>query len=45
MFNLNQLFIDPAKLIPLQRFTAPQGRGGGVGKRGGKLIDYYFLVL
>ena len=29
----DKLFIDPAKLIPLQRFTAPQSRGA-VSKRG-----------
>lgn len=32
-----QLFIDPAKLLPLHRFLpkAPGQKGGGVGKRGG----------
>merc|ERR1739848_187671 len=33
--KLQKFFIDPYKLLPMTRFTQPQGRGGGRGRGGG----------
>jgi len=44
---LFQFFIDPYKLLPLQRFLEkPKGRGGrGGGRGGGRLCFHYGLTL
>jgi H/ACA ribonucleoprotein complex subunit 1 len=46
-FNKNQtLYIDPAKLLPLQRFLpgAPQPRGGRGGRGGGRGGETRFIA-